>query len=109
MISRLGGDEWAPLPIELRGLKTLAGAACCKLVELPSYKAAPLQAGGPAIAPGFSFASIRLHSCPFAVAIRRANSTQRRIQVIIVGPLSGQNDFQWVFLKVWLSRLISEC
>jgi len=31
----------------------------------------------------FSFVSIGLHSRPFAVAIRGANSTQRRIQVIV--------------------------
>ena len=50
----------------------------------------------------------RFHSCLF-VSIRGANSTQERIQVIIGLPFDGRNDFQWVFLKVWLSRLISEC
>jgi hypothetical protein len=34
-------------------------------------------------------------------------STQERMQVTISVPFNGQNDFQWVFLKVRLSRLIS--
>jgi hypothetical protein len=50
----------------------------------------------------------RFHSCLF-VSIRGANSTQERIQVIVSLAFDGRNDFQWVFLKVWLSRLISEC
>jgi hypothetical protein len=33
-------------PIELRREETFPGAACCKPIELPSYKAAPLQALG---------------------------------------------------------------
>jgi len=32
--------------IELAGLGTFPGAACCQPIELPSYKAAPLQALG---------------------------------------------------------------
>ena len=69
MISRLGGDEWAPLPIELRGLKTLAGAACCKLVELPSYKAAPSWGAGDR-----SGVFIRVYSSSF-VSIRGCHSS----------------------------------
>ena len=32
--------------IELQRVETFTGAACCQLIELPSYKAAPLQAVG---------------------------------------------------------------
>jgi hypothetical protein len=31
-------------PIELPHLETFSGAACCLATELPTYKAAPLQA-----------------------------------------------------------------
>jgi len=30
--------------IELHHVETFAGAACCKITELPNYKAAPLKA-----------------------------------------------------------------
>ena len=33
--------------IELPHLETFPGAACCQPIELPGYKAAPLQAFGP--------------------------------------------------------------
>jgi hypothetical protein len=35
-----------PGPIELRRVETFTGAACCKTIELQSYKAAPLQGCG---------------------------------------------------------------
>jgi hypothetical protein len=33
-------------PIRLQHVETFPGAACCVAIELPSYKAAPLQALG---------------------------------------------------------------
>jgi hypothetical protein len=39
-------------PIELPHLETFPGAACYQPIELPCYKAAPLQAGGLTISPG---------------------------------------------------------
>jgi hypothetical protein len=39
-----GGSNW---PIELPHLETFPGAACWQPIELPGYKAAPLQAFDP--------------------------------------------------------------
>jgi hypothetical protein len=41
----------------------------------------------------------------FVVPIRHRDESR----LLWVVPACGQNDFQWVFLKVWLSRLISGC
>ena len=44
--SRLFGAAGIRRAIELPDLGTFPGAACCQPIELPSYKAAPLQALG---------------------------------------------------------------
>ena len=41
---RFAHRVWLVQPIELPRLKTFPGAACCQAIELPSCKAAPLQA-----------------------------------------------------------------
>ena len=38
-------------PIELPHLETFPGAACYQLIELPPYKAAPLQGDGLTVSP----------------------------------------------------------
>jgi hypothetical protein len=63
MSTWLDEDVRIPASIELRAFETFAGAACCQAIELPSDKAAPLQALGERSLCG-------LHSCSFAIAIR---------------------------------------
>jgi hypothetical protein len=57
-------------------------------------------------------AFIRVYSRPFAVDIRFRSWCQFDTGTnsgYYEAALNGRNDFQWVFLKVWLSRLISGC
>jgi hypothetical protein len=75
------------VPIEMRAAETFAGAACCQLIELRTYKAAPLQALGGRLLWGrhsFLFASaIRVHSrLLFVVPIRHKDESR----LLSVGP-----------------------
>ena len=78
--------------------------------DVPHRPRAKLSRSSALLTKNFSFVSIRVHSwlhsrSPFLVPIRHRDES--RLSSLV--PVCGQNDFQWVFLKVWLSRLISGC
>ena len=104
--------------IELRADETFPGAACCQLIELPSItrlarRSLPESRRWSEVwLPSRRWAGDRsraFYSCVFVSIrgwVRRAfdiNTNSGYGQRCS----SGHGNFQWVFLKVWLSRLIS--